>query len=78
MERLGIAGDLKRRLEASEAAKAAVPWWMGLTTIERARAINAEIEGQVASFAEEHRAFEEALARLGFAGHTQARPPRSN
>ena len=76
---MGNLKDLKRALE-DEQAKAAVPWWMGLTTIERARAINAEIEGQVASFAEEHRAFEEALARLGFAGHPPApkRRPRSN
>ena len=74
---VGNLRDLKRAME-EEQARAAVPWWMGLTTIERALAMKAEIEGQVASFAQEHQEFEEAFARLGFAGHPAApqRPPR--
>jgi hypothetical protein len=71
---VGIAKDLKRTLEAESQERAAVPWWMGLTTIERAVAMSREIEGQLESFKQEHRAFEEALTRLGFAGHAAKRP----
>jgi hypothetical protein len=72
---VGNLRDLKRAME-DEQAKAAVPWWMGLSTIERAKAMDAEIQGQLASFAQEHQAFEEALSRLGFAGHPPARKRR--
>ena len=70
---MGIAKDLKRSLEEESQKPAAVPWWMGLTTIERAVAMSHEIEAQLESFKEENRAFEAALSRLGFAGH----PPKS-
>ena len=69
---MGIAKELKRAFEEETQAKATVPWWMGLTTIERAVAMGREIEGQLASFKEENRAFEQALVRLGFAGHAPA------
>lgn len=69
------AKELKRVLSDEEANDPALPWWMGLTTLERARAIQAEIEGQVASLAEENRAFRRALARLGFAGPMDESPP---
>jgi hypothetical protein len=79
---VGNLREIKRAMEEEE-ARAAVPWWMGLSTIERALAMKAEIEGQVASFAEAHKEFEEAFARLGFAGHAPAherkpRTPRSS
>ena len=73
---MGIAKDLKRSLEEESQKRAAVPWWMGLTTIERAVAMGREIEGQLESFKQENRAFEAALVRLGFAGHPAKSPRR--
>jgi hypothetical protein len=64
-----VAAKIKRECEERAQARDAVPWWMGLSTIERAVAIKAEIEGQIASFDAERKAFGDALARLGFAGH---------
>jgi hypothetical protein len=64
---LGIAKDMKRAMEHE--TENAVPWWMGLSTIQRAAAMRDEIEAELASFKAENRAFAAAFARLGFAGH---------
>jgi len=64
-----ITKELKRVLSEEERKPEVLPWWMGLTTIERAKAISAEIEGRLSTFSEENRQFREAFRRLGFAGH---------
>lgn len=64
-----IAKELKRVLGKETGRLEVVPWWMGPTTIERARAMSAQIEGSLCSFAEANREFREAFRRLGFAGH---------
>lgn len=71
-EALVIAKELKRVLSGEGEKPEVVPWWMGLTTIERAKAISAEIEGTLSTFSEENRQFREAFRRLGFAGHPRA------
>ncbi len=67
-----IAKELKRLLSDNEEREnQRPPWWGRLTTIERALALRALTEEQVASFAEENREFRRAFARMGFAGHQQ-------
>lgn len=64
-----MAKELQKVLSQAEERAGVLPWWMGLQTIERAREIQAEIEGQVSSLSSENRAFRRAFARMGFAGH---------
>ena len=64
-----IAKELKRVLSEEKEKTEVVPWWMGLSTIKRAKAMAQEIEGSLSSFSAENRHFREAFRRLGFAGH---------
>lgn len=64
-----IAKDLQRVFSQKEEIAEILPWWMGLQTIERAQAIQAEIEEQVVSLSTKNREHRRAFARLGFAGH---------
>jgi hypothetical protein len=63
-----IAKELQKALSEETEHEPELPWWARLGTIERALAIKAEVEGQIASYKEENREFRQALARLGFAG----------
>lgn len=63
-----IAKELQKALKNETEIEPELPWWARLGTIERALAIKAEAEEQIASYKQENRDFRGALARLGFAG----------
>lgn len=63
-----IAKKLQRALSQPSERPPVLPWWMGPQTLERVHEIHAEIEGQLSILAPQNHAFQDALARLGFAG----------
>ena len=63
-----ITQELQKRMREESEQEPELPWWARLDTIERALAIKADAEEQIASYKRENRDFRRALARLGFAG----------